>query len=113
MPGVRLFLPRFFLLLSFSRVAAFFGGFAGRVARAPRGFERQVLTLRSLDGAFAVRLDASAISGIELEDFERTGRAEIRLVDSQGRRRSGGLFSFFFWGGGEQPASQPTKQPTN
>ncbi|CAJ1417156.1 unnamed protein product [Effrenium voratum] len=47
---------------------------------------RQVLTLRSLDGAFAVRLDASAISGIELEDFERTGRAEIRLVDSQGRR---------------------------
>jgi len=45
-----------------------------------------LLFCRSLDGSFQLKLDADAISTIELQDTEDTAPGLMRFVDAQGRR---------------------------
>ena len=54
------------------------------IGQSPKG--RAILSLRSQDGAFHLKLDADAIATIKLEESEDSGTHCIRLLDAQGRR---------------------------
>ncbi|CAE7730235.1 Cacna1h [Symbiodinium sp. CCMP2592] len=54
------------------------------IGQSPKG--RAILSLRSQDGAFHLKLDADAIATIKLEESEDSDTHCIRLLDAQGRR---------------------------